>query len=709
MTGVLRVFGVSMIVLVAAGSVAAAAPNASAPDPASATTAAAAEQVFAESGEFTVPAGVCEVAVDAVGAAGEGTNPQSFIEDTTVEATHAVGSTGGYAMSARAALAVTPGEVLAVNVDVGGGAAGSASAFRGGGASDVRRSPHGLADRLVVAGGGGGTGGGARGGDAGVGAVDVFAQPGDTGARVTVGDSSSFGGLGGGGASATSGGGLFGNGPQGGFGFGGAGAPPVGPLFHPGQAGGGGGGGWYGGSGGGPGGSQYSSDPIFPTFYAGGGGGGGGSSHGPPGTAFSQTGRPAAVTISFEPAGSCPDESGPDVSVATPADGAVHDRGSTVLAAFGCADEAGGSGVDTCVGTVADGEPIDTSTAGEFDFTVTGTDVAGNETVVTNTYTVRDGSLSIDLSADETTVAPGGTIHYTVTVTNTGEAPPPTTTTAPTTTSTTAALNASLVGDPIDLTGVTVTSTAVADCDRDIGDLAAGADVTYGCTHVAAVSDAPTFTNTATVDSDQSDPVDSTPVDVAVAIPAGSGLVSGTVTETGSGDPVPGAFVALLRTADFSLAAGAEAAADGSYTATVAVGDYYVYVLDGAHTAGFYGPPTLVTVTDGATTTADPTVPALAGTVTGTVTDAGGPLAGIWVVAINPAGAVVANVTTGPDGTYTLAGLDAGPYRIRFVDPTGAHPPLYYDNTAGYDDATPVTVTGGTATTGIDATLTTSG
>ena len=660
------------------------------------------EQIFTESGEFTVPAGVCEVAVDAVGAAGEGTNPQSYIEDTTVEATHAVGSTGGYAMSARAALAVTPGEVLAVDVDVGGGAGGANPGFRGGGASDVRRSPHGLADRLVVAGGGGGSGGdgGARGGDAGVGAVDVHVQPGAKGGDERIAGATAFGGGGGGGASATSGGGPFATSPQGGFGFGGAGSPPTAPLSRPGQAGGGGGGGWYGGSGGGAGTSQYYSDPIFgPTFYASGGGGGGGSSHGPPGTAFSQTGRPAAVTISFEPAGSCPDESGPDVSVATPADGAVHDRGSMVPAAFGCADEAGGSGVDTCVGTVAEGEPIDTSTAGNHDFTVTGTDVAGNETVVTNTYMVREGSLTIDLTAGETTVAPGETIHYTVTVTNTGEAPPPGA-------NATGGIGTEAVGDPIDLTGVTVTSTAVADCDRDIGDLAAGADVTYQCTHVAAVGDGPTFTNTATVASDQSDPVESTPADVAVAVPAGSGLVSGTVTETGSGDPVAGARVGVLRTADFSLAAAVRTGPDGSYVTTVAVGDYYLYIVDAAHTAGFYGPPTLVSVTDGGSATADPAVAARAGTLTGTVSDTGGPLADIWVIAIGPDGDVVADTDTAKDGTYTLVGLAAGSYRIRFVDPTGGHLPLYHDGVDAIGNATPVAVTGGATTTGVDATLT---
>jgi hypothetical protein len=44
--------------------------------------------------------------------------------------------------------------------------------------------------------------------------------------------------------------------------------------------------------------------------------------------------------------------------------------------------------MDTCVGTVANGANLDTSTVGDHTFTVTGTDLAGNQTVVTVHYTV---------------------------------------------------------------------------------------------------------------------------------------------------------------------------------------------------------------------------------------------------------------------------------------------------------------------------------
>ena len=85
-----------------------------------------------------------------------------------------------------------------------------------------------------------------------------------------------------------------------------------------------------------------------------------------------------------------PDTTRPTVTLTTPAAGAVYDQGQTVNADFSCADEAGGSGLASCVGTVANGDPIGTAALGEHTFTVTARDNAGNETVVTRTYTVRD-------------------------------------------------------------------------------------------------------------------------------------------------------------------------------------------------------------------------------------------------------------------------------------------------------------------------------
>jgi hypothetical protein len=80
------------------------------------------------------------------------------------------------------------------------------------------------------------------------------------------------------------------------------------------------------------------------------------------------------------------DVTDPSVTLTTPSTDAMYEVGESVAADFSCSDA--GSGIDSCVGTVADGSPIDTSTVGSNSFTVTGTDNAGNDTVVTRSYTV---------------------------------------------------------------------------------------------------------------------------------------------------------------------------------------------------------------------------------------------------------------------------------------------------------------------------------
>lgn len=237
------------------------------------------QQWFLASGEFVVPEGVFEITVTASGEGG-------FSD---------IHFFSGHGASARALLAVTPGETLQVNVDVGGGAGGfDGVAFwgegaDGHGASDVRRTPFGVADRLVV---GGGAGGAGRrppnpispydwngGGSAGGGPNDTWWDPfspgvGQSGYADAGGGTQSAGGSGGGGA------GSFGVGGTGGVGY-----APAG--FGGGAEGGGGGGGWYGGGGGG--GADNS------TFTA--GGGGGGSSYGPAGTVFFPNMESAASVV----------------------------------------------------------------------------------------------------------------------------------------------------------------------------------------------------------------------------------------------------------------------------------------------------------------------------------------------------------------------------------------------------------------------------
>jgi hypothetical protein len=239
---------------------------------------------------FTVPAGVSVVQVAAVGAHGGESAPTGPNG----------GIPGGVPALVTGSLAVTPGQILYVEVGAvgpaghadgtatgpafNGGAAGGASAGGGGGATDVRSSPlsAGLAadSRLIVAAGGGGAGIGVGSGGQG-GAAD--------GAGTASGGGGGTGGKPGGPPAIGSTGGQGGapGGSSGSLGTGGSGAP-AGPKY-----GGGGGGAGYNGGGGGGGGSPA----------GGSGGGGGGSSLAAPGGTIVAAASDAAprVQLTYTP------------------------------------------------------------------------------------------------------------------------------------------------------------------------------------------------------------------------------------------------------------------------------------------------------------------------------------------------------------------------------------------------------------------------
>lgn len=213
---------------------------------------------------YTVPAGVTQLSVDAVG--GKGGNNNNWPAGIYA-------SQGGAGGRVVCTINVTPGQVLQVYVggqgtagtttrgvggfNGGGNGGGSGTTYNGGGGgggSDIRFSPYALADRKIVAGGGGGAG-------------------------LNTGVEREKGGMGGGlvaqngfaSASATCGGGGTQVCCAAGQGAGGAGALGVGGNAVTTNAGGGGGGGYYGGGGGGSnwcgggGGSSYT-DAVLCTI-----------------------------------------------------------------------------------------------------------------------------------------------------------------------------------------------------------------------------------------------------------------------------------------------------------------------------------------------------------------------------------------------------------------------------------------------------------
>ena len=233
--------------------------------------------------DYVVPADICRIRVEVVGAAG---GPGG------------TAGTPGAGAEAIATLGVTPGETLRIRVGGwggeavgstpgaggwnGGGAGGKAldradrpsgkAGSGGGGATDVRQGGDGLADRIIVAAGGSGGAGGAIGGPIGTGGGDGGDLTGHDGFAVVGSANPATGGRGG---TQTTGGSPGRNAPAlsvtataGSLGVGGDGA--AGEA----SGGGGGGGGLYGGGGGGSS-SSFS-----------GGHGGGGSGSGPADTVF---------------------------------------------------------------------------------------------------------------------------------------------------------------------------------------------------------------------------------------------------------------------------------------------------------------------------------------------------------------------------------------------------------------------------------------
>lgn len=111
----------------------------------------------------------------------------------------------------------------------------------------------------------------------------------------------------------------------------------------------------------------------------------------------SQFGQPYLITIQVTDSGGLIDQEtitvaimdnvAPVVTINSPMAGASYVLNQTVLANYSCADT-GGSGIQSCTGTVANGAAIDTSSAGTKTFTVTAIDKAGNQSTQTVSYTV---------------------------------------------------------------------------------------------------------------------------------------------------------------------------------------------------------------------------------------------------------------------------------------------------------------------------------
>ena len=78
----------------------------------------------------------------------------------------------------------------------------------------------------------------------------------------------------------------------------------------------------------------------------------------------------------------------PSITLTAPSVDEIVELGSSEMAVYSCADDA----LATCVGDVANGDPIDTSGVGPHSLTVNATDTSGNAATLTHTYTVVDST-----------------------------------------------------------------------------------------------------------------------------------------------------------------------------------------------------------------------------------------------------------------------------------------------------------------------------
>ncbi len=374
----------------------------------------------------------------------------------------------------------------------------------------------------------------------------------------------------------------------------------------------------------------------------------------------------------------------------------VHNSGNVALSGLAISDPAapacsgplanlaaGASTTVHCAYTTVD--PGDVGPRGNAAFVSSAQGAGALSNIVVTTVTAP-AALEVVKAAAETTVIVGEAIHYEVTVTNTGGS---------------VAHHVS-VADP-NATG----------CGGALGALAPGAETTVECTHVAVAGDIGTYENVASATADEvTTPVESNQVDVGVtSVPIDEGELSGTVTDSVSGDPIPGALLALLSTADFSMAGGFIADGQGHFAGRAPIGDYYVFVLDaeGAHTSGFFGSPTQVTVANATPAVADPVLVPTTGAVAGTVTDdtTGDPIPDTAVLTIDlgDGGGPGPGAVTDGAGAFTAAGLRPGPQLGIFIDLGGAHAPEYYDDSPDSAGSTPVAVDAGATTGGIEVGL----
>jgi Carboxypeptidase regulatory-like domain len=197
---------------------------------------------------------------------------------------------------------------------------------------------------------------------------------------------------------------------------------------------------------------------------------------------------------------------------------------------------------------------------------------------------------------------------------------------------------------------------------------------------------------------------------------ASGGSISGVVTDAGA-TPLFGICVyAYGQSSPFY--GFAQTKHNGAYTiAGLSPGTYNVEFYDcqnGRYVDQWYNnKPSFdtadpVVVTDGANTPNINAALIVAGSISGTVTDAGAhPLAGICVSVVDTStGVFFGYAQTDPSGQYLVSSLAPGTYAVQFYDCTqNIYVTQWFNNKPSQAAANPVTVTSGIETAGVNAAL----
>jgi Carboxypeptidase regulatory-like domain len=214
------------------------------------------------------------------------------------------------------------------------------------------------------------------------------------------------------------------------------------------------------------------------------------------------------------------------------------------------------------------------------------------------------------------------------------------------------------------------------------------------------------------------DPVEvtegATTAGVDAALVAAPGQISGSVTDASTHAGLQKVTVTVYDSAGLAVAT-ATSAADGTYALSdVPPGAYEVGFSGAGYVAQFYNGKSSLAVADpvsvaaGATTAGiDAALTASPGQISGSVTDASthAGIEDVVVYAYDANGNLFSSASTAADGTYALAGLPPGLYRLGFA--SDGYLPQFYGGRASLAAADPVPVTAGATTAGIDAALVT--